>query len=328
MVACTGVGDGIRVGRGRTWQRVDFGNNGGVFTGRGAMKKLHLIPLGVCLSLVGALVAQTAAAEPPARTRPLKLTYLGVAGWVIEGDKRVVIVDPYLSRPDLKGPVTSDRAAVAAHTPKRADLILVGHSHVDHLLDAPAVALRTGARLVGSDTTVKVAAAHGVPSERTVRIRGRERLTLGGMPLRVIPSLHSLVDGLSPDRRLPDPLTLPMKMDDFVEGGTFAYGLQLAGHRIYVMDTANFIEAELKGVVADIAVVATALRERVPDYTCRLLHALGDPSTVLVTHFDDWQAPPSAGPVPDDVERFVDEVGACLPETRVIVPQPFRPIAL
>lgn len=262
-----------------------------------------------------------------ARRRPLTMTYLGVAGWVIEGDERVVIVDPYLSRPDLSGPIISDPAAVAAHTPDRADLVLVGHSHVDHLLDAPAVVLRSGARLVGSDATAHVGSAHGVPEARISRIRGGERLQLAGIGVRVIPSLHSLVDDLDPSRRLPAKLTLPMHLDDFVEGGTFAYELRLAGRSIFIMDTANFVESELRDVRPDIAVVATGLRERVPDYTCRLLRALGYPSTVLTTHFDDWQAPPQAVR-PADVVAFVREVKACAKKTRVVIPRPFHKVAL
>ena len=78
--------------------------------------------------------------------RPIELVYLGVAGWQIRGDGKTVLVDPYLSRPaDPDAPLVPDVAAIAAHTPARAELVVVGHSHYDHLLDAPEVAKRTGA---------------------------------------------------------------------------------------------------------------------------------------------------------------------------------------
>jgi len=61
----------------------------------------------------------------------------------------VLLLDPYCSRPaDDGGPAIPDPAAIAAHAPAHADLVMVGHSHADHLLDAPAVAVRTGAQLM------------------------------------------------------------------------------------------------------------------------------------------------------------------------------------
>src|SRR4051812_10620184 len=84
------------------------------------------------------------AATPSGPRSPIALTYLGVAGWQLDAGGKTVLADPYLSRPaDAEAPLVPDAAAIAAHTPAHADVVLVGHSHHDHLLDAPAVALRT-----------------------------------------------------------------------------------------------------------------------------------------------------------------------------------------
>jgi hypothetical protein len=40
-----------------------------------------------------------------------------------------------------------------------------------------------------------------------------------------------------------------------------------------------------------VAIVATGLRDRIRDYTCRLMRVLGRPRVVLPTHFDDFRAP-------------------------------------
>src|SRR5213075_3140263 len=95
--------------------------------------------------LLAACVSRTSIPSPATRP-PIVLTYLGVAGWQLEAAGTIVITDPYLSRPaDPDAPLVPDAAAIAAHTPPHADLVLVGHSHHDHLLDAPSVARRTGA---------------------------------------------------------------------------------------------------------------------------------------------------------------------------------------
>lgn len=264
---------------------------------------------------------RTSLASSPAQRAPVALTYLGVAGWQIDSADTTILVDPYVSRPNLDGPIASDPQAVAARAPKRADLIVIGHSHVDHLLDAPAVALATGARIMGSDSTARVARAAGVPAERVMPIAGGEDVALDGFSVRVIPSLHSLIG--APELAGPITVVPPVVFEDWKEGGTFNYLLRVGGHEIFVSSTANFIEHELAGLSPDIAIIATGLREKVPDYTCRLLTALGKPPLVYTTHFDHWRGPPVDEPMSEDLTAFVAEVRACAPNTRVVVPKHF-----
>jgi L-ascorbate metabolism protein UlaG (beta-lactamase superfamily) len=251
---------------------------------------------------------------------PLTVTYLGVAGWQIEGDRRVILSDPYFSRPaNADAPLVPDAAAIAAHAPPHADLIVVGHSHYDHLLDAPSVALRTGAKLMGSASTLRVAKATGVDDDHLIGVKGGEDFELDGFSVRVIPSLHSVI---SFGGEVADAPTLPMPSSGYGEGGTFGYLIRLAGREVLVFDTANFIERELEGIHPDIAIIAPGLREHIHDYTCRLIRVLGGPPIVLVTHFDAWHDPPTDQPN-DDADKFAAEVRACSPHTRVIIPKHF-----
>jgi L-ascorbate metabolism protein UlaG (beta-lactamase superfamily) len=282
------------------------------------------------LALVLTVAACSGAAAPPAEQpavparEPIALTYLGVAGWTIEAGGKVILADPFLSRVAWDAVAVSDPAAIAAHTPARADLIVIGHSHVDHLLDAPAVALRTGAQLMGSMTTAYVARASGVPAEQIIPVKGGEDYELGGFSVRVIPSLHSAIeDKHAMHGVFTAPPTMPLKAVDYAEGGTLAYLVRAGGHEILILSTANFIERELEGLRPDIAIVAVGLREAIHDYTCRLMTALGRPRIVYANHFDDWLAPPK--PVPaEELADFVDEVHRCAPDTEVIVPRHFE----
>lgn len=268
--------------------------------------------------------APPAAAVVPARG-PLELTYLGVAGWQLRSGDTTILADPYFSRPALDQPLASDPVAVAAHAPAHAELILVGHSHVDHLLDTPAVALRTGAQVIGSASTIRYARASGVAADHLIPVRGGEDYAFGNVSVRVIPSLHSALDHKHtlPGIIATDPV-LPMRFDDFAEGGTFIYLVRIAGHEVLIMNTANFIERELEGIHPDIAIIAPGLREEIHDYTCRLLHVLGDPPLVYPTHFDSWrEAPPTTPVIDDDLRAFVAEVHRCSPGTRVVIPRHF-----
>ncbi|MCA9515733.1 MAG: MBL fold metallo-hydrolase [Myxococcales bacterium] len=280
-----------------------------------------------CASAPGGERAPTERATPA--PSPLALTWLGVAGWRLDAGPVTVLVDPYLSRPALDAPLVSDPAAIAAHAPARAQLVLVSHSHADHLLDAPAVAAATGADLLGTLSTARVARASGLGGDRVIIVTGGEDLAFDGFSVRVIPSLHSLLDHKHAVRgEIPPAPELPMRFGDYEEGGTLAFLVRAGGREVLFLSTANFIERELDGLRPDVAVVATGLRQEVHDYTCRLMRALGGPPLVIANHFDDWRAAPADTADPgDDVRAFVAEVARCSPGTRVVIPRPFATLA-
>ncbi len=271
-------------------------------------------PALVCLPAL-ALVACTSPARttaPAPRVSSLTFSYLGVAGWVIDDGRHVVVVDPYLSRMPDSAHAVSDPDAVAAHAPARADAIVIGHAHYDHALDAPAVALRTGAILLAQPPVLAAARAAGVPDDQLWIAQPGDDYELHGFSVRVIQSLHSAT-GLA-------------------AGGdvaTVAYLLRLDGASVLVFDTANFDERALDGVHPDIAIVAPGLRDRIHDYTCRLMRVLGEPRVVLPTHFDDFRRPaatPLDADARADLDAFARELHDCSPATRLVVPTAFVPV--
>jgi L-ascorbate metabolism protein UlaG (beta-lactamase superfamily) len=283
-------------------------------------------------------VESASAVAPAAAAAPLTLTYLGVAGWSISDGAHTVLVDPYFSRPNLAAgaklasdPVALDAAFASGRLPARADVILVGHSHVDHVLDAPAVARRTGASVMGTASTSNYARATGLPVQQVIPVKGGEDYAFDGFSVRVIPGLHSALDDkhlLGADQLIP-PGKLPTTMDEFAEGGTLNYLVRLGGRQVLVIGSANFIERELVGLRPDIAIVATGLRQEIYDYTCRLLRTTGNPPLVLTTHFDAWTKPaetPLSDAARKDLADFTAEVKGCAPATRVIVPRTFEPM--
>lgn len=277
--------------------------------------------------LFAACARPPAPPRPPAPVRaPIALTYLGVAGWRLDAGAITVLADPYLSRPVLDGPISPDPVEIARHAPPRADAIVIGHSHVDHLLDAPEVALRTGAQLIGSISTARYARASGLPDAQIVPVRGGEDYAFDGFSVRVIPSLHSALDDKHFEQggEIASDARPPLTFDQFADGGTFAYLVRVGGHEVLFLSTANFIERELAGVHPDIAVVATGLREEIHDYACRLMKALDFPEVVLANHFDAWREAPVDDPPDEDLRAFEAEINRCSPGTRVIIPRHFE----
>ncbi len=288
------------------------------------------------LLTLGALCTSGCSPTPSARTEtqaarahgPVSLTYLGVAGWRLDAvGNHTLLVDPYFTRvraPDDNTVLHPDTAAIARFAPSRADVILVGHSHYDHLMDVPDIAKRTGAIVVGSESTANVARADGVPPEHVLAVKGGDTLDFGPFAVRVKHGLHSLTG--QPNIPIPRNVTLPMAAPGYGEGGTLQYVVRVDGRTVLFIGTANVIDGELSGERPDVVVLATGLRSKVPDYTCRVLTALGKPRMVLANHFDDFGAKltPHAplGDAEDraDLNEFAKEVHACAPDTRVVVP--------
>jgi L-ascorbate metabolism protein UlaG (beta-lactamase superfamily) len=152
------------------------------------------------LALLFALAAGPAAADDAVTVR-----WLGVAGFSVSAGDSVLLHDPYLSRPSLWRTATSwyrpDPAVLEpllradGPTPElaRADAILIGHSHFDHLGDAPWLAQRSGAQLVGSRTSALIAQAYGLPAERALQADPGTTLQEGPFRVRVIGSRHAKV---------------------------------------------------------------------------------------------------------------------------------------
>jgi len=286
---------------------------------------------------------------------PVHLTYLGTAGWQITDGKTVILVDPYFTRPKMNTPndapapddprplvtrnsiVEPDREVIDAHI-SRADFILITHGHPDHALDMPYIARKTGATVIGTESTANLARASGVDAAKVRPVKGGEVLDLPGFQLRVIASLHGIFsrprEGASPPGpppQFPANARPPFPLGQFAEGGTLAYQIAIAGHRIVLFGSMNYIEKEVDGLRPDIALIgAMPERNNIDDYTPRLMRALGYPPVVLPTHWDRFNVPHTVSQQPaiDRLRSFVDEIKAASPKTKVIVPEHFKPVAI
>ena len=117
----------------------------------------------------------------------LALEWLGCATFRLTIDDLVVFLDAYIDRASTAPPV-----GVRAADIDRADFILVGHSHFDHLSGAEVIARNTGARIVGSNETCHVMRRCAIPREQLLPSQGGERHGLSpDVTVRVFPSLHA-----------------------------------------------------------------------------------------------------------------------------------------
>lgn len=283
------------------------------------------------------------------------LKYLGAAGWEISDGATVILIDPYVSR--INGPpppgggsghsvagdtrprygwrdfAVPDVAAIDSRIP-RADFVLVTHTHYDHILDVPHIALKTRATVIGTESTENVLRAYGVPEEQLITVRGGEDYQFPAFSLRVIPSMHSALahKHYFSSATAPSGMKAPLTLEQMSpEGGTLAYLIRFHGHQILAFGGNNYIEREISGLEPDVVLMgAGPSRKEIYDYSGRLMRDLHDPAIVLPTHFDNFLAPYGASQqhALDELQSFVQEVVSASPKTKVIVPTYFQPIVL
>ena len=107
----------------------------------------------------------------------IKYTYYGHASFLLDDGTSKVLTDPFLTGNPLAA-ITADEVA--------CDYILLTHAHGDHLGDAPAIAKRTGAMILGIPEVLDVCLAaedglktHGMNIGGSVkRPFGKVRMTL------------------------------------------------------------------------------------------------------------------------------------------------------
>lgn len=293
----------------------------------------------------------------PAADR-LRLTHYGAAAWSITDGKTRILVDPFFSRiryadkgfgtstppvapgdtRPIFGPndtLTPDELTlrlIDEHVP-HADYILTSHSHFNHCMDMPYIAKKTGATVLGTESTANIARAHGVPESQVITVKGGEDFEFGSFSVKVIPSLHSALSSKHyfDSGVVPRDVRAPMRLVEYVEGNTLSYFIRLGTHRLIVFCSMNYIERELVGLVPTAALIPAAkARLEIHDYTGRLLRALGLPQVVIATHWDvqSWPYGASQDGAYEQARTFIAEVAKVAPNARAVIPRHFDTVEI
>ncbi len=197
------------------------------------------------------------------------------------------------------------------------------------------ISRRTGAVIIGSETAANLARAWAVPDSNLITVMGGEDYAFDeGFSIRVVPSIHSALDdkryfnnGRGIAGTAPRGLKAPLTRRDYQEGGSFAYLIRIGGHEVLAMGSMNYLEREMEGLRPDVALVgANSQRLEIHDFTGRLMRALGFPAVVIPSHADNYGNPSPGAAALADKQRFIAEVNAASPASRVIVPAWFEPI--
>ncbi len=342
------------------------------------------IPLAVLLAAVGAAAfylletydpppvdpdwAMPASASIPAGSVTVRWT--GTTTLVFSDGETTWMTDGWFSRPGplslLFGTIAPDVDAIerglARNEVAQLAAVFPVHSHYDHAMDAPEVARRTGALLLGSESTANIARGWGL-SERQIRVvRDRELILVGKFLITPIAARHfEFPDPRVRERALGDPdITEPL----VPPANAFAYKVGVAWvlHVAHpkgswlVVGSAGYLEAALEGYAADAVFLGVgglgsqtdAYRETYWRETVGRVTRETDPKTVgrthptrvIPIHWDSLTAPiegPFRGalraesilsPGSDQLLAFLQQKGIDHPEIRIQTLPRYDPVVL
>jgi len=260
------------------------------------------------------------------------LQWFGTATWRLTVGDTVIWLDAYLDRASTAAPLP-----LRAEEIDRADAILIGHSHIDHIADAGLIARNTGARVIGSKLSCEIVADEGVAESQLAVCSGGESLSVGPVTIRTYPSLHGFNDYREwPDEqgrdtrqrtaewRAADPertaaalahlRDAPEKQRE--HGGPLAFLLEWDDFRLFWHDTPGMLTESWEAVAdaePDLALLAVAGGFSTPNlddqpfddgpqaFVAHMASIL-QPVSVILNHHDDW-CPPITCLLPEEPFR-------------------------
>jgi L-ascorbate metabolism protein UlaG (beta-lactamase superfamily) len=123
----------------------------------------------------------------PRNPQTLAVRWTGYANFELVYNGQILLLDTYFDRGSMYPPLGFKAADV-----KRADVILIGHGHVDHMSDAASVGARTKAVVVGAPVTTEKLLTQAIDPKqvRTITGRGGEVLQFKGFKVEPILGRH------------------------------------------------------------------------------------------------------------------------------------------
>ncbi len=227
----------------------------------------------------------------------ITLDWFGCTTFRLNSENITVFLDAYIDRvPGADGPLGATAAGIT-----KADWILIGHSHFDHIWGAETIAINTGATVIGSYETIRYMRAAGVPDDQLIPISGGEHIPLGdGMMAHVFPALHSCWWAPYDDEHPSSPCFGLEELDYFIradlvtenmakamrdlgthekqhlaesinadggDGGTYGYLIETLEGSLFFKDTPGHWTGIMKNISADVAVLGVSGRPHVDGRT-------------------------------------------------------------
>jgi len=252
----------------------------------------------------------------------MRLQWLGTAGFRIETDDQVFLIDPYLSRDPLSRPVQTLKPSDISD----AGQIFISHGHFDHLYDVPAIMAAGKSSVYCSQTAAATLLREGVDSGRIHAVTADGfALDFGGYRAQAFFSRHVKFDIPLVARTLwrmgPAGILRISNSgisSNYPMGQVLSWRFTVDGYSIHHFGSAGFMPGELERLAAnppDLLLVALQGHTHICDIALEYVRII-KPRLVIPHHQDDFYPPISTAV---DIRPFVMKVCESCPGTEVRV---------
>ncbi len=245
----------------------------------------------------------------------ITVRYMGNTNLLISDGTTSLLTDGWFSRPStsalLFGEIEPDLDAIssAMERGKIGPLaaVIPVHSHYDHAMDSPEVARRTGALLVGSDSTANIGRGWGLPEEQIRVVGSEEPLRFGEFTVTLIESRHfqfpdpDMAAAALEDPVITEPLVPPVNALDYKMGGAYSVHIAHPLGTLLLQGSAGYLTGALDEYRADVVIlgvggVAAQTMRYQQDYWEQIVRVLR-PERVFPVHWDSLTDPLQDEPV-------------------------------
>ena len=254
----------------------------------------------------------------------VKVTFLGTSTLLIDDGETQLLTDGFVTRPGLIktgfGKIGCDtnkvRSFISEFGITKLKAVFCAHSHYDHAMDAPYVAMRTGAVMYGSASTLNIGRGARMSEQQMQLYKPNVPIAFGKFTVTILNSKHTPpfnVMGKSNDdlgEQITEPLRQPAKAEAYAEGGAFDILIQHGAHSILIKPSTNWLPGALDNIHADLVFLGVACIGKQDsafraNYYTQTIGKL-KPQTVVPVHWDNFFKPLS--PTLKALPTIVDNV--------------------
>lgn len=261
--------------------------------------------------------------QPGTRSREgastLSAAYFGVSSLLLRTPTTTVLIDGYFSRPESEllhvGAIRPDEKRIDAALDRAGidelDAVVAVHTHIDHALDAPVIARKLGAALVGSDSLRTLGRSFGVDEQSIIVVADRSVLTVGDVAIEFAEVPHCPGDVAPGD--ITEPLVMPAPARSWKSGTCFGLRITHGSRSLVLQASANYVarrfdDWQATTVLLGIGKLAEQGSAFIDEYWRHAGKATGA-TVVGLVHWDDFTRPLTdvAAVIPDPAS---DDVGS------------------
>ncbi len=247
----------------------------------------------------------------------MKLRWLGTAGFEVEANDQVFLIDPYLSRNPQARPAQN----LQPEDISKAGQIFITHGHFDHLCDVPNIMARSTASVYCSEIAASTLVRAGVNSNRINVIKTDGYLAdFGGYRAQAFFSRHIKFDLPLIAKRLLRAGTQYRRLSKIIKaypkGQVLSWRFTINEYTMHHFGSGGSTNKELERLSAfplDLLLVPLQGHTHICDIAFQYVRVL-QPRLVIPIHQDDFY-PPVSKTV--DIQPFVKQVREHCPGTEV-----------